>query len=187
MALRFFFLGSSVRTNIKKKSHLHSRLSAGFFFLFFFLSAQKKNQTDSFWKMWLNSSHVWTKRFEAFKLGFWAQTLTEGWTEWPTISPQQTDLKVHLPPPPSPPPAGYLQQYMFCNITLWVTLRAAGPPRGSAHGHSGGEEKQHFCVFAWVVSQTVAYLISCCVWLTSYLKVGTVWFVECSSTLSRES
>ena len=94
----------------------------------------------------------------------WKDRLTEHF-------PFPTDIKVHRPLSS----AGYLEQFYLSRC----------PAR--LHWRSLWRTETTCCVFAWGVSKTVAYLISCCVWLTSYLKVGTVWFVECSSALFKES
>lgn len=68
----------------------------------------------------------------------------------------------------SPPPsARYLQPFLFCNKTLWVrseSLPHEAPPRVTP------EDRNNVLCVCMRCFQTVAYLISCCVWLTSYLR-----------------
>lgn len=72
------------------------------------------------------------------------------------------------------------QEVLFCCFFFVVTKlpRPPAAPRGPSERRAG---PIFLCLHE--SSRTVAYLISCCVWL-DYLSVGTVWFVECASTLS---
>lgn len=83
--------------------------------------------------------------------------------DYRTVSPGQTPT-CHLPS----------AVYLFCNKTLWVTFRVA-PSTISL------EDRDNILCICMRCFQTVAYLISCCVWLTSFVKMGTVHWLLLNS------
>lgn len=165
MGLRFTFLGFTCKKKYYRlKKKIHICIPAGQQVSSLFCSEKKSN-----WfllEMWLNVLHLccnhWTKRLRPSP-STKEQTLasldirSDGLRPLYKLISKSTFL---------PPSASYLQQFMFCNRSLWVTFRVAAP-WGSADAL---EDRNNILCVCMSCFQTVAYLISCCVWLTSYLN-----------------